>query len=203
MQQQARQRQTRERQSTPLPEKRGRKRQTTHSSHANTTHRHMVNHTPPFHNNRKDGARRKAVNRKERTQQGNTWCSGITCVLAKLRAHYPEHQQQKRQREKRRRQRRQATRPHTHSHPPPPFHNPHTNQRRHSAIPQPCHKDTTLNQQYCDGKHKGGGKEMDTTVHNKTTHHRTSPLTTNMTPQDRSEAGITGRERKERRRGTP
>ena len=56
MQQQTRQRQRRERQSTPLPEKRGRKRQTTRSSHANTTLRHMVNHTPPFHNNRKGGA---------------------------------------------------------------------------------------------------------------------------------------------------
>lgn len=42
MQQQTRQRTTRERKSTPLPEKRGRKKQTTRSRHANTAHRHMV-----------------------------------------------------------------------------------------------------------------------------------------------------------------
>ena len=48
MQQQTRQRTRRQRQGTPLPEKRRRTRQTTHRSHANTTHRHMVNHTPPF-----------------------------------------------------------------------------------------------------------------------------------------------------------
>lgn len=92
MQQQTRQRTKRQRQSTPLPKKRRRKRQTTHRSHANTTHRHMVNHTPPFQT-QKGGARRKARNGEERTQQRETqWCSGITCVLARLRAHYPEHQ---------------------------------------------------------------------------------------------------------------
>ena len=54
----------------------------------------MVNHPPPFHKNRKGGVRRKAGSgeREERTQQGNTMVFGITCVLAGLRAHYPEHQ---------------------------------------------------------------------------------------------------------------
>lgn len=34
---------------------------------------------------------------------------------------------------------------------------------------QPCHKDTTLNQQCCDSKHKDGG-EKEHNVHNETTH---------------------------------
>ena len=108
MQQQTRQRQRRQRQSTPLPEKRGRTRQTTHRRHANTTHRHMVNHTPPFHNNRKDGVRRKTEEAREEekrtTGRKTRWCSGITCVLAKLRAHYPEHQHKEEEERKRRRQ---------------------------------------------------------------------------------------------------
>lgn len=32
---------------------------------------------------------------------------------------------------------------------------PNTNHHRYSTMTQPCHKDTTLNQQYCDNKHKG------------------------------------------------
>ena len=64
MQQQTRQRTRRKRKSTPLPEKRRRTRQTTHRSHANTTHRHMVNHPPPFQtierrDTKKDGERER------------------------------------------------------------------------------------------------------------------------------------------------
>lgn len=66
MQQPTRQRTRRQRQSTPLPEKRRRTRQATHRSHANTTHQHMVNRAPPFHNNRKGGAQGKSGNRKRR-----------------------------------------------------------------------------------------------------------------------------------------
>ena len=52
------------------------------------THRHS--------NKRKSSERRKAGSRREEEQaigrEGTQWCSGITCVLAELRAHYPEHQ---------------------------------------------------------------------------------------------------------------
>ena len=68
MQQQTRQRQGRKRKSTPLSEKRRRKRQTTRSRHANTTHRHMVNHPPPFHNNRKGEAQRKTGSGEKRRE---------------------------------------------------------------------------------------------------------------------------------------
>lgn len=44
---------------------------------------------------------------------------------------------------------------------------------------QPCHKDTTLNQQCCDSKHKTEEESR------AQFHHRTSPPTTNTTPQDR------------------
>lgn len=71
---------------------------------------------------------------------------------------------------------------------------------------QPCHKDTALNQQYCDSKHKSGrAEEQDKTRHTlpshntlrrapqcecaDSTHHRTSPPTTNMTTQDRRGTG--------------
>ena len=120
MQQQTRQRTTRQRKSTPLPEKRGGTRQTTHSRHANTTHQHMVNHPPPFQA-QKGGTQRKTERRKtreENTTRETRWCSGITCVLAGLRAHYPEHQHKEEERKTERRGR-QTTRPH-----PPPFHNP-------------------------------------------------------------------------------
>lgn len=99
MQQQTRQRTTRQRQSTPLPEKRGRTRQTTRRRHANTTHRHMVN-THRHSNKRKTEERGKAGSGREKRQgdrgtKETQWCSGTTCVLAGLRAHYPEHQQHK------------------------------------------------------------------------------------------------------------
>nr|DAY13909.1 MAG TPA: hypothetical protein [Caudoviricetes sp.] len=128
MQQQTRQRERRKRQSTPLPKKRRRTRQTTRSRHANTTHRHMVNLSTAIPTEERRGEKREH-------NEGTQWCSGITCVLAELRAHYPEHHQQERRRRKRKRKRkrkkgeeeerergRQTTRPHTH----------HT-----TAIPQP------------------------------------------------------------------
>jgi hypothetical protein len=52
-------------------------------------------HTPPFHNRRKAVHKEKRRAEEKRITAGRErtqWCSGITCVLAKLRAHYPEHQ---------------------------------------------------------------------------------------------------------------
>ena len=70
MQQQTRQRTTRERKSTPLPEKRGRKRQTTRSSHANQAHRHVVNHTPPFQHEERRGSEERRGEKEERRRRG-------------------------------------------------------------------------------------------------------------------------------------
>ena len=128
MQQQTRQRQRRQRQSTPLPEKRGRTGQATRRRHANTTLRHMVNHPPPFQQKKgeargKTRSERKARNRRHERGQDNKkirWCSGITCVLAKLRAHYPEHQQQRGGKDRKRKTNNKTTHPHTL--PPHPRH---------------------------------------------------------------------------------
>lgn len=98
MQQQTRQRQTRQRQGTPLPEKRGETRQATNCCHANTTFRHMVDthrHSKHRRKTRTGEERRGTEKKRQQREQITQWCSGITCVLAKLRAHYPEHQQQK------------------------------------------------------------------------------------------------------------
>ena len=103
MQQQTRQRQARKRKSTPLPEKRGRTRQTTNRSHANATVQHMVNTHTAIPLIERRGQERRGRKRRDNTEQEQQWCSGITCVLAGLRAHYPEHQQTKRKRKKRRR----------------------------------------------------------------------------------------------------
>ena len=101
----------------------------------------MVNPSPPFHNNRKAGHEGKAGSgeegRKKRTQQGNTMVFGVTCVLAELRAHYPEHQRQEEE-EKEENERRD----HTPSHPPP-FHNP-----QHNATRQDMHRHHTLPSQH-------------------------------------------------------
>ena len=35
---------------------------------------------------------KKGEERRREHNKGTQWCSGITCVLAELRAHYPEHQ---------------------------------------------------------------------------------------------------------------
>ena len=139
MQQQTRQRTKRQRKNTPLPEKRRRKRQTTHRSHANTTQRHMVNHPPPFHNNRKDGARRKAESREQGTEnreQDKANNKRDTVVFGdNVRARWaaralprtPTRRGKGRRRQKE--EGRQTTRPHTLTQPaPPPFHNP-----QHSA----------------------------------------------------------------------
>ena len=76
-------------------------------------------------------------------------------MLAGLRAHYPEHHNKEKEEEENRKQRTKA-RHHT------PAHTallPNTNHHRPSAITQPCHKDTTLNQQCRDGEHMEGRKE--------------------------------------------
>jgi len=62
---------------------------------------------------------------------------------------------------------------------------------------QPCHKNTTLNQQCCDSKHKDRRGERDRTEQNRTehssttAHHRTSPPTTNTATQDKRGTGTT------------
>ena len=124
MQQQTRQRTRRKRKSTPLPKKRRRKRQTTHSRHANTTHRHMVNHTPQFHNNRKGGARRKAGNREEGTQQENAMVFGDNVRARRAARALPRTPATRRRKRETERRGRQTTRPHA-----PSFYNPHHNTR--------------------------------------------------------------------------
>lgn len=108
MQQQTRQRTTRERQSTPLPEKRRRKRQTTHRSHANTTHRHMVNHSPPFHNNRKGG---EQGGERGKHNKRNTMVFGDNVRARRAARALPRTPQQKEEeKERKTRETRQATR---------------------------------------------------------------------------------------------
>ena len=127
-------------------------------------------------------------------------------MLAGLRAHYPEHQhKRKRKRKKKRRRNQNQHTPHALL--------PNTNHHRYSTMTQPCHKDTALNQQCCDSKHKGRGeKERNTTFtmrphtppqhdsiarHNTATatrqqcctHHHTSPPTTNTTTQNKKGTG--------------
>ena len=102
MQQQTRQRQGRQRQSTPLPEKREGTRQIPYCCHAHRTLQHMVN----THRYSKTEERRRAKKGEERRSRGTNmeertqWCSGITCVLAELRAHYPEHQHKEEERKR-------------------------------------------------------------------------------------------------------
>ena len=156
MQQQTRQRQARQRKSTPLSEKRRRTRQATHRSNANTTLRHMVNHPPPFHNNRKDGAQRKARSREKRkTREHNKrtrWCSGITCVLAELRAHYPEHHNKEEEEEEDKEKRKtsnEATHPPPTAIPQPTTQQDNTTQHTHHAeIHTTTHKELTVNSRH-------------------------------------------------------
>ena len=138
MQQQTRQRPRRQRKSTPLPKKRGGKRQTTNRCHANRTLRHMVNHPPPFQQ-RKSAEKKKGGGSRteEKTrQQGKTqWCSGITCVLAGLRAHYPEHQHTRKKKKRKKKIEKTSNEnytPITHRHS-----NPHINHHRYSTMTHP------------------------------------------------------------------
>ena len=102
-------------------------------------------------------------------------------MLARLRAHYPEHQQ-KEEKTKQNKTRQDKTRyapPYCDSsaqttHPAFP---PHANHHRYSAITQPCHKTHSTNQQYCDSKHKTK-KNSGTQFHTKQPHpysHHTPP----------------------------
>lgn len=138
MQQQTRQRQRRQRKNTPLPEKRRRKRQTTRRCHANTTLRHVVTPAIPTKEKRmvkKSGEQSREEKTKLTTRETQR-CSGITCVLARLRAHYPEHQHKRKKKTKRRG--RQTTRPHT----PTPTHR-HSTTQQHSATKQHAHHTET------------------------------------------------------------
>lgn len=66
----------------------------------------------------------------------------------------------------------------------------HINHHRYSTMTQPCHKDTTLNQQCCDSKHRERREEQNGTQFR----HRTSPPTTNTATHKRkgSEDDIKG-----------
>lgn len=83
--------------------------------------------------------RRKAGHEEERREEktsnkGTQWCSGITCVLAWLRAHYPEHQhKEEEEEEEEERDRTRETSDET----------THPSHHRPSTMTQPCHKDTT------------------------------------------------------------
>ena len=109
-------------------------------------------HAPPFQNTeRRRGKETGSRTEQKKRRQDNRetqWCSGITCVLAGLRAHYPEHQHTKEEkgRERKRRKRKKEG---TSKRPCPSTHrlSAHHNHHRHSTMTPPCHKDTTLNQQ--------------------------------------------------------
>ena len=110
-------------------------------------------------------------------------------MLAGLRAHYPEHQHKKKKEERRGEARRSEEKKtektsdettHTFTHRL----SARSNHHRYSTMTQPCHKNTTLNQQCCDSKHKEKGGQKNKT---RSTHHRTSPPTTHTATQDRSE----------------
>ena len=159
MQQQTRQRTRRQRQSTPLPEKRERARQTTRRRHAHATHQHMVNTHRHSTAERRDEERRGKE--EDKTTRGTRWCSGITCVLAELRAHYPEHQHKKKQK-----RRRTETKHHT---TVAPRHSTTLNQHHYPTMTQSCHKDTALNQQCCDSTHKRVREENSETQFTHTT----------------------------------
>lgn len=66
---------------------------------------HGETHTAIQHRRKAGEEERREVQKKRRedkTTRKTQWCSGITCVLAELRAHYPEHQQQEEEEEKER-----------------------------------------------------------------------------------------------------
>ena len=122
----------------------------------------MVNHPPPFQTMEKRDTKKGGKRKREHTRK-TQWCSGITCVLAELRAHYPEHQhKRKRGREEKEEDKQQDNTHHTETHTithkeltadttrPSTPHNHH----RYSTMTHPCHEDTALNQQCCDSKHK-------------------------------------------------
>ena len=104
----------------------------------------MVKHTPPFHNNRKGRGTKKGEERGNTTRE-TQWCSGITCVLAGLRAHYPEHQHKEEEEEEEEENREKKKASNDTSHTPPPFHTPqHTHHNTHPTT----HKELTV-----DSKH--------------------------------------------------
>ena len=86
--------------------------------------------------------RRKARSREEKrnNRPKTQWCSGITCVLARLRAHYPEHQHKEEEEEEEEEDREKRKTSNETSHPhttPPPFHNPqHSTTRQHAHHPE-------------------------------------------------------------------
>ena len=127
----------------------------------------MVNHTPPFQTRGKTGEERRGAGRREQTTIGRKetqWCSGITCVLAELRAHYPEHQHEEEEEEEDERQ--------DHTHP---------SHHRYSTMTQPCRKTHTPNQQYCDSEHAEGAGEESSRTQLAPTRNTPPPFTTRTT----------------------
>nr|DAV31920.1 MAG TPA: hypothetical protein [Caudoviricetes sp.] len=65
----------------------------------------MVNHSPPFQTEERRGTKKGEEQERREEKRNNRpetqWCSGITRVLARLRAHYPEHQHKNKRREDR------------------------------------------------------------------------------------------------------
>ena len=161
MQQQTRQRTRRKRKSTPLPEKRGGTRQTTRSRHANTTLRHMVNHTPLFQTIERRTVKKDEEQTREdkRRQPRNTMVFGDN-VRARWAARALPRTPTRKGRGRGRGRGRQATRPHTHTtHHAPPFHNTAQHHTPHKewtvdvflSDTKPSslfHNDTTLSQRH-------------------------------------------------------
>ena len=133
MQQQTRQRTRRERKSTPLPEKRRRTRQTTRSRHANTTHRHMVNHPPPFQTIERRTVKKGEEQRRREHNKGDAMVFGDNVRARKAARALPRTPTQRERGRGRGRQREEEDKRRDHT------------PSRHTAIPQPttqCNKTT-------------------------------------------------------------
>ena len=132
MQQQTRQRTTRERKNTPLPEKRGRTRQTTRSRHANTTHRHMVNQPPPFQQEERRGTKKDEERRGgKRTQQRDAMVFGDNVRARKAARALPRTPTQKEKKKKKKKGKKEEETEKTKKT------NDKTTHPSHPAIPQP------------------------------------------------------------------
>ena len=143
MQQQTRQRTRRERKSTPLPEKRGRKRQATRSRHANTTLRHMVNHTPPFQ--QKKGGKQGEEKRREHNK-GNTMVFGDNVRARRAARALPRTPTTKR---KRGREEEDKRRDHTPSHTTAiPQHSTTRQHTHHTETHATTHEESTVNSRH-------------------------------------------------------
>ena len=123
-------------------------------THGKHTHRHSTAER------RAGEARGREEEQQQQEERETQWCSGITCVLAELRAHYPEHQHKEKEEEEEDKTRQDKT-----SDDPP-------------AIPQSTHHDMTCTTITHHTK-------THATTHDRVTvdseHHRPSPLTQTIT----------------------